>query len=68
MDSPATAFPHSQDPFSMLVLAQWLDPAESEANIAWARETFESLRPHLTERRYTNFLSADDAVFSEPAV
>ena len=52
----------------MLVLAQWLDPAESEANIAWARETFESLRPHLTERRYTNFLSADDAVFSEPAV
>jgi hypothetical protein len=27
---------------------------------AAARETFESLRPHLSERRYTNFLSADD--------
>jgi FAD/FMN-containing dehydrogenase len=45
----------------LLVLAQWQDPADTEANIAWARETFESLRPHLTERRYTNFLSADDA-------
>jgi FAD/FMN-containing dehydrogenase len=62
VDPAATAFPHRQDAFSVLVLAQWLDPAESEANIAWARETFESLRPHLSERRYTNFLSADDAV------
>ena len=42
------------------MLAQWQDPADTEANIAWARETFESLRPHLSERRYTNFLSADD--------
>jgi FAD/FMN-containing dehydrogenase len=45
----------------VLVRAQWLDPADTEVNIAWARETFESLRPHLSERRYTNFLSADDA-------
>ncbi|MEO3759265.1 FAD-binding oxidoreductase [Mycobacterium sp. B14F4] len=61
VDSRATAFPHRQDAFSVLVLGQWLDPAETEANIAWVRETFESLRPHLSERRYTNFLSADDA-------
>ena len=60
VDPRATAFPHRQDAFSVLVLAQWPDPADTEANIAWARETFESLRPHLSERRYTNFLSADD--------
>jgi FAD/FMN-containing dehydrogenase len=61
VDPQATAFPHRQDAFSVLVLAQWRDPADTEANIVWARETFESLRPHLTESRYTNFLSADDA-------
>jgi Berberine and berberine like len=60
VDPRATAFPHRQDAFSVLVLAQWRDPADTEVNIAWARETFESLRPHLSERRYTNFLSADD--------
>jgi FAD/FMN-containing dehydrogenase len=60
VDPRATAFPHRQDAFSVLVLGQWRDPADTEANIAWARETFESLRPHLSERRYTNFLSADD--------
>lgn len=29
--------------------------------IAWVRDTFERLQPHLSEGRYTNFLSADDA-------
>jgi FAD/FMN-containing dehydrogenase len=60
VDPRATAFPHRQDAFSVLVLGQWLDPADTEANVAWVRETFESLRPHLSDRRYTNFLSADD--------
>ena len=27
------------------------------------RETFETLRPHLTDNRYTNFMSADDTGF-----
>ena len=63
VDATATAFPHRQEAFSILVLAQWMDRADTEANIAWARETFEALRPHLTDRRYTNFFSADDAGF-----
>ena len=63
VDPTATAFPHRQEAFSVLVLAQWTDRADTESNIAWARETFERLRPHLTDRRYTNFLSADDAGF-----
>jgi FAD/FMN-containing dehydrogenase len=63
VDASATAFPHRQDAFSILVLAQWTSPADTEANIAWARETFEMLRPHMTDRRYTNFLSADDAAY-----
>jgi FAD/FMN-containing dehydrogenase len=57
----ATAFPHRQESFSVLVLAQWMDRVDTESNIAWARTTFEQLQPHLTDGKYTNFLSADDA-------
>ena len=67
VDATATAFPHRQEAFSVLVLAQWMNRADTEPNIAWARETFETLRPHLTDRRYTNFLSADDAGFVRQA-
>ena len=57
----ATAFPHRDTAFSVLLIGQWSDPADTEATIAWVRDTFESLQPHLSDRRYTNFLSADDA-------
>jgi FAD/FMN-containing dehydrogenase len=57
----ATAFPHRQTAFSVLLLGQWANPADTEATIAWVRDTFERLQPHLSNRRYTNFLAADDA-------
>ena len=56
----ATAFPHRQEAFSVLILGQWIDRADTDANISWVRETFELLRPHLSDARYTNFLDADD--------
>ena len=56
----ATAFPHRQEAFSVLILGQWRDRADTDANISWVRETFELLRPHLSDARYTNFLDADD--------
>lgn len=57
----ATAFPHRKPAFSVLLLGQWADPTNTEATIAWVRDTFELLQPHLSDARYTNFLSADDA-------
>jgi FAD/FMN-containing dehydrogenase len=57
----ATAFPHRQNALSILLFGQWADPADTEATIAWLRDTFELLQPHLSDRRYTNFLAADDA-------
>jgi len=57
----ATAFPHRQPAFSVLLLGQCAEPADAEATIAWVRDTFELLQPHLSDGRYTNFLSADDA-------
>jgi FAD/FMN-containing dehydrogenase len=57
----ATAFPHRDEAFSVLLLGQWVDPADTERTIAWVRDAYELLQPHLSERRYTNFLAADDA-------
>jgi FAD/FMN-containing dehydrogenase len=57
----ATAFPHRGPAYSPVILSQWADPAESQANIAWTQETFEALRPHTSDRVYVNNLSADDA-------
>jgi hypothetical protein len=56
----ATAFPHRAPGYSLLIVSQWRDRADTDANIAWARETFSALRPHMGARRYVNNLSADD--------
>jgi FAD/FMN-containing dehydrogenase len=67
IDPAATAFPHRQEGYNSLILAQWADPADTDANVAWARETFEALRPYMAERRYVNYLSADDGGFVRQA-
>jgi hypothetical protein len=59
----ATAFPHRGPGYSTVILSQWADPADTEDNIAWTRETFDSLRVHTADRVYVNNLSADDASF-----
>jgi FAD/FMN-containing dehydrogenase len=59
--SDATAFPHRQNAYSVLLIGQWADPADTERTIAWVRDTFELLQPHISDRRYGNFLAADEA-------
>jgi len=56
----AMAYPHREPGFNLLLISGWIDPAQTDACIAWARETFETLKPHMAERSYTNYLSADD--------
>ena len=38
LPSDATAFPHRGNAFDMVVSTGWLDAADDEANIAWAKE------------------------------
>ncbi len=57
----ATAFPHRSPGFSVLVLGQWTDPRDNDANIGWTRDTYEALRPYARTGHYVNYLSADDA-------
>ena len=60
VEATATAFAHRAPGYSLLIVSQWRDPADTDANIAWAKETFEELHPHLAGRQYLNNLPADD--------
>jgi hypothetical protein len=60
VDAAATAFAHRAPGYSLLIASQWRDPRETEPNISWAKETFEALHPHMTERSYISNLTADD--------
>jgi FAD/FMN-containing dehydrogenase len=57
----ATAFPHRDPGFNVLVLGQWLDPSESSANLAWTLATYQALQPWSRGGGYMNYFSADDA-------
>jgi FAD/FMN-containing dehydrogenase len=58
--STATAYSHREPGFNLLQISQWSDPAQSQAGIAWARETFDALAPYMADRSYANYLPADD--------
>jgi hypothetical protein len=40
-----TAFPHRREGYNFLVVSEWLDPADNAQNIAWARESYDAMRP-----------------------
>jgi FAD/FMN-containing dehydrogenase len=55
-----TAFPHRKEGYNFLILAQWTDPAETNACIEWARETARRMRPFFAAGRYVNYLDDDE--------
>ena len=42
-------------------MRRWIDRVRSDECIAWTRELFDSLRPHLAGEAYVNYLDADDS-------
>ncbi len=50
-----TAYPQRYTPFMASVEANWTDPDQSQANIAWARQQFEALQKHSPGGLYLNF-------------
>ena len=55
----ATAFAHREAPFNFVIISRWVDPAEQEANIAWARAFFEAMQPFALGA-YVNYLGVGD--------
>ncbi len=54
-----TAFSHRSAAYSFLILAGWEDPSESEANVAWARDLWEQVRPMAAAGVYVNYLGGE---------
>ena len=57
----ATAYPHREPGYNLVLIGQWLDPAETEANVAWVRETYAALEPFMAPRSYVNYLADDES-------
>ena len=56
----ATAYPHREPGYNLVLASEWLDPAEDAVNIAWAKETFGALAPYMADASYVNYLDFDD--------
>ena len=55
-----TAVQHPDPGYNLVMTSVWMDPTQTDANIAWSRETYAALEPSFVERRYINYLSEDD--------
>jgi FAD/FMN-containing dehydrogenase len=55
-----TAFPQRRESYNSLIVSQWLDPKDDEKNIAWARATYDLLRPHMASESYVNYQTEDE--------
>jgi FAD/FMN-containing dehydrogenase len=55
-----TAFPHRADGYNLLVLSEWMEPANTDRCIAWARETYAAMDPFVASGRYVNYLGDDE--------
>jgi FAD/FMN-containing dehydrogenase len=55
-----TAFPLRTPGYNSLILAQWMDPADDEQCIKWARESYSAMQPFVGVGRYVNYLDNDE--------
>ena len=55
-----TAVPHRSPGYNLLIPSVWLDPATTDANIAWTRETYAALEPERAEGRWLNYYGDDE--------
>jgi FAD/FMN-containing dehydrogenase len=54
-----TAVPHRQEGWNLLIPSVWTDPADTEENIRWTKESHAAFAEHLIERRWLNYLPDD---------
>jgi FAD/FMN-containing dehydrogenase len=56
----ATAYPHREEAYNFLVAAEWVDGSLTDRCVAWARETFAAMKPHMAAGRYVNYFGEDE--------
>ena len=55
-----SAYPHRNARFNLSIDCSWTDPDDDAANIGWARQTWETMRPFANGGVYVNFAGFDD--------
>ena len=56
----ATAYYHRDLQYDIIIMANWTGSTESEPNVRWARELFQTLRPYVPQGVYVNDLDQDE--------
>ena len=54
-----TAVPHREEGWNLLIPSVWTDPAATEENIRWTKESHAAFSEHLVDRRWLNYLTDD---------
>ncbi len=57
----ATAYPHRDPGYNLVMIGQWMDPAETDANVAWVKETYAALELYMAPKSYVNYLADDES-------
>jgi FAD/FMN-containing dehydrogenase len=55
----ATAFDQRGAAYNLAIIARWMEPAEADRHIAWARDIWEATRPYASGV-YVNYLGVGD--------
>jgi FAD/FMN-containing dehydrogenase len=59
VDPAATAFPHRDEHYDLIILSQWTDPTDSDKNIQWTRAFFDAMQPFFESGVYVNNLGEE---------
>ena len=46
--------------YNLLVLAEWMQPADTDRCIAWAKQAYAEMEPFFASGRYVNYLGEDE--------
>jgi hypothetical protein len=56
----ATAIPYRKVGFNFLVGSVWPDLSANAENIAWTKDTYDAMSPFFDDRRWLNYMNADE--------
>ena len=62
-----TAFPHRQFSWNLLLWSMWESPSDTEKNVQWTRECYETLRPFLAGGAYGNYVTDEGEAIAHEA-
>jgi FAD/FMN-containing dehydrogenase len=56
-----TPVPHREPGYNLLLASVWMDPTDTDRNIAWTRASYAAMQPYFAPGRWLNYLADDDA-------